>query len=276
MTPPTSLIINGILGIALLVGGHVPSLRAEGPKISREHAPGSKAPKDEPFTLKPISTLEEAKKQEFWYERHIPKTGYKRSLILCNLARLCFFLGEVGDKEARKVNFGKGRNYARLLIKEQPQRVEGHYWLALNLCGLANVAGAKNGLKMLPRIMKSLRVTQNIDEAYDQAGPHRVQGRIYFMAPDWPLSVGNVKKSFRHLSAAVKIAPENSTNHLFLAETLFFMGKEKEAYQALEKVLAATHHALWPKGLENDRQKAQELMEKYENRKGIWRFFPWF
>ncbi|MDI6854077.1 MAG: TRAP transporter TatT component family protein [Deltaproteobacteria bacterium] len=273
MITPVSLIASGILGIVLLMGYSVPSPGTEERKILQKQA-GSKAP--EAFPLKPINGLEEAKEQVDRFVRRIPKTGHKRALRLCQLARLYFFLGEEGDKKARKDNFKKGRYFARLLLKEQPQRVEGHYWLALNLCGLANVAGAKNGLKLLPRIVELLETNLSLDEAYDQAGPHRILGRIYFMAPDWPLSVGDVSKSIRHLSSAVEISPENSTNHLYLAETLFFMGEERKAYQELEKVLAATHHALWLKGLDLDRQKARELMDKYEERKGIWRFFPWF
>ena len=64
--------------------------------------------------------------------------------------------------------------------------------------------------------------------AYDQAGPHRVLGRIFFECPAWPLSVGSLPESRRSPAKAVAIAPENSTNHLFLAETLLKMGKKEE------------------------------------------------
>jgi tetratricopeptide (TPR) repeat protein len=155
------------------------------------------------------------------------------------------------------------------LIKEQPQRVEGHYWLALNLCGLASVTGAKNGLSLLPSIIDLLEISLILDEAYDQAGAHRVLGRIYFRAPDWPLSVGDRQKSLHHLSRAVKIAPQDSTNHLFLAEILYFLGKIKEAAAELEKVLNGTTHALGPQGLEDDRHKARDLRKVYNPKKDV-------
>ncbi len=40
-------------------------------------------------------------------------------------------------------------------------------------------------------------------------------------------------------------------------------GKIKEAHQALKKVLNGTRHALWPHGLADDRQRAQELIREY-------------
>jgi tetratricopeptide (TPR) repeat protein len=269
MPSPTSLIIIGMLGIAMLGGDSVPRLGDGKPKPVKQQVVSLKPVKYQAFSLKPITGLAEAKNQVVWYKRHIPKTGYTRSLRLSYLARLYFFLGEVGDQKTQKSSFEQGSNYAGLLLKEQPQRVEGHYWLALNLCGLASVTGPNNGLRLLPRIIKLLEAALTIDEAYDQGGAHRVLGRIYFMAPGWPLSEGDVDKSFRHLAAAVQSAPENSTNHLFFAETLYCMGKRTAAILELERVLAVTKHALWTQGLADDQKRAQELMEKYKSKQGI-------
>jgi hypothetical protein len=72
-----------------------------------------------------------------------------------------------------------------------------------------------------------------------------------------------MSKSLGHLSSAVKLAPQNSTNQLFLAEVFYCTGKIKEACQALKKVLNGTRHALWPHGLADDQQRAQELIRQY-------------
>ena len=116
--------------------------------------------------------------------------------------------------------YGKGQSYAETLIREEPNRVEGHYWLAMNLCGQADDGGKLLGRKLLPRILEELQRSLALDETYDQAGAHRVLGRIYYEAPGWPLSVGDMQKSLQHLKAAVRLAPATSTNHLYLAQTL--------------------------------------------------------
>jgi|UniRef100_A0A7C3UXX5 tetratricopeptide (TPR) repeat protein len=182
---------------------------------------------------------------------------------LTRLSRLAFLLGELSSRNSEKsYYFEKGQRSAQMLVMEYPSLPEGHYWLGMNLCGLAEQGGARRGLKMVPEIVAEMEKVLKTDPAYDQAGPHRVLGRIYFECPQWPLSVGSISESYKHLVQAVSIAPENSTNQLFLAETLLKMGKKEEACKHLEEVLNNTRHSLCRQFLEEDRQAAQRLLQK--------------
>jgi tetratricopeptide (TPR) repeat protein len=196
------------------------------------------------------------------YEYELKEPSEDRIDTLIRVARLSFLLGELSPKEEKSRYFEKGQYYSEILVKEKPYGPEGHYWLALNLCGLAEMGGARRGLKLVPEIVAELEKALKENAAYDHAGPHRVLGRIYFECPAWPLSVGNIPESYKHLSAAVAISPENSTNHLFLAETLFKMGKVEEARKELQQVLNGTRNALCQKFLEEDRQTALRLLQK--------------
>ncbi len=69
-------------------------------------------------------------------------------------------------------------------------------------------------------------------------------------------------KSRQALLAAAKLAPENSTNHLYLAETLLDLNEKDQAYQELHQVLKATTTANWAADLEEDRQKARQLLKQ--------------
>jgi tetratricopeptide (TPR) repeat protein len=184
-----------------------------------------------------------------------------RDGCLIRLARISFILGELSPKNNGGQYYEQGRRYSEILVQEQPQWPEGHYWLALNLGGLAQQGGARRGLKVVPEIVAAVEKALKDNPAYDQAGPHRVLGRIYFECPPWPLSVGNLPASLKHLTAAVAIAPENSTNHLFLAETLFKLGKIEEARGQLQEVLTATRHSLCPEFLQEDRDTARHLLK---------------
>lgn len=196
------------------------------------------------------------------YEGMLAASGSARAPLLMRLAQVCFILGDLVPQEQRQGNYEKGLKFAEMLLKEQPVGVEGHYWDALNLCGLADTGGKLTGRKLLPRIMEELQRVLAIDETYDQAGAHRVLGRIYYEAPGWPLSVGDLEKSLNHLAAAARLAPENSTNHLYLAQTLLRRGNEAQARQELEWVLTSTRAAVQPKGLEEDRQEARRLLKE--------------
>ena len=87
-----------------------------------------------------------------------------------------FRAGPNGPRSAEYDTHPKGQSYAETLIREEHNRVEGHYWLALNLCGQADVGGKLLGRKLLPRIMEELQTAIALDAAYDQAGAHRVLG----------------------------------------------------------------------------------------------------
>jgi len=194
------------------------------------------------------------------YKEHLPPNGSKRFPLLVGLARGSYIMGEVAEEAHRKFYFEKGKFYAEKLLQERPDNVAGHYWRALNLAGLAQVSWSQ-GLVLLPQILKELECALVLNPAYDQAGPHRVLGRIYYEAPDWPLSVGDIQQSLRHLETAANLAPDNTTNHLFLAETLIRLGLPAQAKVELEKVFKSSQHAICQQGLKEDRHRARILLE---------------
>jgi tetratricopeptide (TPR) repeat protein len=195
------------------------------------------------------------------YTRTLSQTKPTEVPLLIRLTRTYFLIGELTVTSQRRQYYEKGRTYAEMLLKEAPNRVEGHYWLGMHLCGLADTGGALQGRRLLPRIMEEMEKAQIIDAAYDQAGSPRVLGRIYYEAPAWPFSVGDLQKSLQHLTMAVRLAPKNSTNHLYLAETLIKLHRQAQARQELEQVLQASQHVLLLRGLIEDRRQARRLLQ---------------
>jgi tetratricopeptide (TPR) repeat protein len=212
----------------------------------------------------PTLDLPQARQALSLYEQTLSGSGALNAPLLTRLARACFILGDMSAKGQREGYYEKGRGYAERLLQQEPAGVVGHYWLAMNLAGLADVGGALRGRKLLPDILKELERAAAIDETYDQAGAHRVLGRIYYEAPRPPFSVGDLNKSLAHLSAAVRLAPETSTNHFYLAETLLRLGDKARARQELESTLKATRYAIQPANLREDHQEARRLLGELE------------
>jgi tetratricopeptide (TPR) repeat protein len=199
------------------------------------------------------------------YEEMLSSGSAPRASVLAQLARTCFIMGDLLPKKYGEGYYRKGKIYAETLIQEVPDQVAGHYWLALNLCGQANAGGWMMGRRLLPQIIKELQWTVALDPAYNQAGAHRVLGRIYFEAPAWPMSVGDLQKSLEHLQAAVRLAPNNSTNHLYLAQTLARLHYRSLAEQQLELVLKSTQYAVKPQDLVEDHQEARRLLAELDS-----------
>ncbi|AEB08156.1 hypothetical protein Desac_0264 [Desulfobacca acetoxidans DSM 11109] len=196
------------------------------------------------------------------YESLLPVGGAERLPILIRLARTAFLIGEFGEKGQRRLYYEQGREYAEAIMQEYPDSVAGPYWLGMHLAGLADVNRLR-GVRLLPQIITALERALAMDQTYDQAGAYRVLGRIYYEAPRPPISVGNIKKSFEYLSRAAQIAPANSTNHLYLAETMIKLGQKEEAGQELNRVLTVNQNADGPYGLMADQRQARELLKKH-------------
>ena len=212
----------------------------------------------------PTLSLSQAARALSLYEGALSTGGAPRASLLAHLGRTCFVLGQLAPNQQSMGYYLKGQSYAETLIREEPNRVEGHYWLAMSLCGQADVGGKLLGRKLLPIILEELKRAVALDETYDQAGAHRVLGRIYYEAPGWPLSVGDMEKSRQHLQAAVRLAPATSTNHLYLAQTLLRLNEAGLARQELEQVVKSSRGAVKPQDLEEDRQEARRLLAEME------------
>ncbi len=218
----------------------------------------------------PTLDMSQAQRALSLYEGVLAAGTAPRFLVLAKLARTCFIVGQLAPKKYSEVYYHKGRLYAEMLIHADPNRTEGHYWLAMNLCGWVDAGGYMLGRRLLPQIIEELHKALALDEAYDQAGAHRVLGRIYFEAPGWPMSVGDIHKSLDHLLAAVRLAPENSTNHLFLAQTLFRLHYHSLAQQQLEQVLKCTQYALMPQDLHEDQMEARRLLADIKSENAVY------
>jgi tetratricopeptide (TPR) repeat protein len=212
----------------------------------------------------PALSMTQATRALSLYQGLLATAGAPRALVLERLGHTCFLLGKLAPERQGMGYYQKGQSYAETLIREEPNRVEGHYWLAMNLCGQADVGGHLMGWRLLPRIVEELQRAVALDGAYDQAGAHRVLGRIYYQAPAWPMSVGDMQKSRQHLQAAVHLSPATSTNHLYLAQTLSRLREPGLARQELAQVLKSTRGAIKPQDLEEDRQEARRLLAEME------------
>ncbi len=251
-------LVLGLLSVAASVGA------APGSSVPALTPPGALAEADT-LLKSPVLNMSQADKALSLYERVFAANTAPRPLILAQLARTCFIVGQLAPDKYSDGFFQKGRIYAEMLIHEYPNRVEGHYWLALNLCGWADAAGYMMARRLLPQIFEQLKQAVALNGSYDQAGPHRILGRIYYEAPGWPMSVGDIHKSLDHLLTAVRLAPENSTNHLFLAQTMYRLHYTSLAEQQLEQVLKCTQYAVIPQNLKDDQKQARRLLAQIKD-----------
>jgi predicted Zn-dependent protease len=100
------------------------------------------------------------------------------------------------------------------------------------------------------------------------AGGHRVLGRLHSEAPKLPFVTGwvNRKTAISELELAVKMAPDDALNRLYLAEALLEHGKgrDDEAIEILRELVKKTPNPDYLIEEKDTIAKAKVLLEESE------------
>ncbi len=102
------------------------------------------------------------------------------------------------------------------------------------------MAAARQGVG--DKVRRYSEILIALDERYEDAGGHRILGRLHTLAPKVPFFTGWVdrEKAVSELRKAVALGPDNWDNPLFLAEALLEHqpAKAAEAREILRRLLA--------------------------------------
>jgi hypothetical protein len=178
------------------------------------------------------------------------------------LARATYWLGEQDAPNARRAWLERGVEAGRTAAKLQPQRPDGHFWMAANMGALAESFGMRQGLRYRGPIKDALETVLRLDPAFLDGSADRALGRWYFRVPG--LFGGSDKKSEEHLRKSLTYNPDNILSHYFLAETLFEMNRDAEAVDELKKAIAAPFSRDFAPEDKVYKQQAAELLAKRE------------
>lgn len=159
------------------------------------------------------------------------------------LARARYWLGGHGPDAERRTALETGITAGRAAVALQPNRPEGHFWIAANMGALAESFGLRQGLKYRGAIKDELLTVLRLDPAFEQGSADRALGRWYSKVPG--LFGGSDKKSEEHLRKSLTYNPNSPASLFFLAGTLIDLKRKPEARAALEKVIAAPLDPGW-------------------------------
>ncbi len=180
--------------------------------------------------------------------------------------RAHFFLGqEAHDKSERHFHHQSGVRACERAARISPERVEGHFWLGVNLALLARLEFVGRALFHALKARRALLRAVHLDAAYHAAGPLRVLARLESNLPK--LFGGGPTRARAHYEQALSLAPANTVTRLYFAELLTETGDHQEARAHLEALLNSPDDPAWDFEIKRDKAQAQELLRKDVNRK---------
>jgi tetratricopeptide (TPR) repeat protein len=176
------------------------------------------------------------------------------------LARATYWIGtQAPNVNERRPALEQGITAGHAATRIQPNRPEGHMWLAANMGALAESFGLRQGLKYRGEIKDELLTVVRLDPGYEQGSADRALGRWYYRVPG--LFGGSNKKSEEHLRRSLTYNPNSTASLYFLAETLIAMKRKDEAKDALQRLLAVPIDPAWAAEDHNFKARASVLIK---------------
>jgi tetratricopeptide (TPR) repeat protein len=174
------------------------------------------------------------------------------------LARADYWLGGHAPEAERRGFLERGIDAGRKAAALQPNRPEGHFWIAANMGALAESFGLRQGLKYRKAIKDALETTLRLDAGFQQGSADRALGRWYFEVPR--LFGGNRRLAETHLRQSLTYNPQSTASHFFLAELLLDEGRTEEGRAELQKVLDAPLDPDWAPEDREFKEKASKML----------------
>ncbi len=174
------------------------------------------------------------------------------------VARVAYWLGGHGPDPERRAHLEAGLNAAEKAVALQPNKPEGHFWLAGNMAALAESYGLRQGLKYRKPIRDELEVTLRLDPAFMEGSADRALGRWYARVPR--LAGGDRKLAESHLRTSLTYNQASTISHFFLGEFLADEGRKDEARAEYQKVLDAPLSTLWAPEDQEFKEKARKAL----------------
>ena len=180
------------------------------------------------------------------------------------LSRADYWLGGHATASEERGFYEKGIDAARRAIAIDPNKPDGHFWVAANMGAIAESSGMA-GLKYRKSIKTELETVLRIDPAFLEGSADRALGRWYHKVPR--LFGGSRKQAEEHFKAALKYKDDSTVTNYFLAELYADDGRVAEERAQLLKVLDAPIDPDWAPEDQDWKVKARQLLTSLKSQR---------
>lgn len=180
---------------------------------------------------------------------------------LWKLSRILYYVGDNTElKKEKKLIFKEAIEYAKQAVELEPEKPDAYYWLGVAYGVYGEARGVLKSLFLVDDIKEAMRKVIEIDQSYEEGGPDRVLGRVFFKVPGF--AGGSKKKSLMHLQKSLEYGPNDPLTRFYLADTYFAMNEIEKSRKELEFVLSMESDDRWVSGINDTKKDAEELLQK--------------
>jgi hypothetical protein len=181
--------------------------------------------------------------------------------LLWRAARSYYYVGDAAaGKQEKKVNFEKGIFAAQRAVATQGGAVEGHFWLAANYGGWAEMVGVVNAYQTVKKIRAEMQTVLRINANYEDGNAYLALGLIDRELPR--LLGGNAKRGVSFLEQGLRAAPHNLDLKLALARAYLEDGRRDEGRRLLQEIMNASVNPARAREGRHIQEKARQALNK--------------
>ncbi len=184
----------------------------------------------------------------------------KNYQLLWRAARACYYVGDGAAKKEKLGYFERGIAAGQRAVAEQPNGVEGHFWLGANYGGYSEVKGAFKALLTVKKIRAEMETVLRLNAAYEEGRAYLALGELDRQLPR--LLGGNINRAISYLEQGLELTPQNMEMKLALAEAYFDSGRREEARRQLQEILQMPINPVRAKENRETQEKAKRLLDK--------------
>lgn len=181
--------------------------------------------------------------------------------VFWKLSRILYYIGSrTESKKEKKIIFGQGIYYAKKAVALEPEKPDGHYWLGVSYGVYGETRGVLKSLSFVKPIKEAMNKIIELDRGYEDGGPDRVLGRVYFKVPGF--AGGSNQKSREHLLKSKELGPNDALTRCYLADTFLSLKEVDKAREELEYVLSMESDPRWIAGVDDCKEDAKKMLQK--------------
>jgi tetratricopeptide (TPR) repeat protein len=175
-------------------------------------------------------------------------------------AKFCYFLGDnAAEEKDRKAAFKDGISAARAASKLEPEKPDGHFWLAANMGGEAQLS-LLGGAANVSEIRQNLLKVVELQPDYHHASAYAALARLELKTRNF--FGGSTEKAIEYAETALKIEKDNALVYLTLGEAYLAAKRKSEARQTLETLLKKSAHPDFVPEHSKIVEQAKQLIDK--------------
>jgi tetratricopeptide (TPR) repeat protein len=155
--------------------------------------------------------------------------------LLWRTARSYYYAGEGAPPQERLIYFERGIAVGKRAVAQNPQGVEGHFWLAASYGGFCREKGGITAFRNVKNVRTGMEMVLRLNDSYEEGSAYTALGEIDRQLPQ--LFGGNRKRGIATLEQGLKISPDNPEIKFALAESYLEAKRTDDALVQLRQLV---------------------------------------